>query len=104
MFTKLIRTDEHYQAAMNRIDHIFDSPAGTPEGDDAPTPSRAIRSRTPPSLDHTVEATLVASLPLRKAQETDDRGAHATVAATIRPFRGRKGRERSERGMPEATC
>ena len=34
MFTKLIRTDEHYQAAMNRIDHIFDSPAGTPEGDE----------------------------------------------------------------------
>ena len=34
MFTKLIRTDEHYQAAMNRIDHIFDSPAGTPEADE----------------------------------------------------------------------
>ena len=32
MFTKLIRTDEHYQAAMNRIDHIFDSPADAPEG------------------------------------------------------------------------
>ena len=34
MFTKLIRTDEHYQAAQNRIDHIFDSPADTPEGDE----------------------------------------------------------------------
>ena len=34
MFTKLISTDEHYQAAMNRIDQIFDSPAGTPEGDE----------------------------------------------------------------------
>ena len=34
MFTKLIRTDEHYQATMNRIDHIFDSPADTPEGDE----------------------------------------------------------------------
>ncbi len=32
MFTKLIRTDEHYQTAMNRIDQIFDPPAGTPEG------------------------------------------------------------------------
>ena len=32
MFTKLVRTVEHHQAAMNRIDHIFDSPAGTPEG------------------------------------------------------------------------
>ena len=34
MFTKLISTDEHYQAAMNRIDHIFDSPAGTLEDDE----------------------------------------------------------------------
>ena len=34
MFTKLIRTDEHYQAAMNRIDHIFDSPADTPEANE----------------------------------------------------------------------
>ena len=84
MFTKLIRTDEHYQAAINRIDQIFDSPAGTPEGDEhpgrrrtrfAPTPSRGVRSRTQPSLDHTVEATLVVARPLRKAQETDDRRA-----------------------------
>ena len=29
MFTKLISTDEHDQAAMNRIDQIFDSPAAT---------------------------------------------------------------------------
>ena len=34
MFTKLIRTDERYQAAMNRIDQIFGSPAGTPEADE----------------------------------------------------------------------
>ena len=33
MVTKLIRTEEEYQAAMNRIDEIFHSPAGTPEGD-----------------------------------------------------------------------
>ena len=34
MVTRLIRTEEDYEAAMNRIDEIFHSPAGTPEGDE----------------------------------------------------------------------
>ena len=34
MVTKMIRTNEDHQAAMNRIDEIFDAPAGTPEGDE----------------------------------------------------------------------
>ena len=34
MVTKLIRTDEDYKDAMTRIDEIFDSPTGTPEGDE----------------------------------------------------------------------
>ena len=31
---KMIRTDEDYQAAMDRIDEIFDAPAGSSEGDE----------------------------------------------------------------------
>ena len=34
MITKMIRTEEDYQAAMTRIDEIFDSLTGTPEGDE----------------------------------------------------------------------
>ena len=34
MVTKLIKTDEDYKDAMTRIDEIFDSPTGTPEGDE----------------------------------------------------------------------
>ena len=33
MVNKLIKTDEEYQAALNRIDELFDAPAGTEEGD-----------------------------------------------------------------------
>ena len=31
---KMIRTEEDYRAAMDRIDEIFDAPAGTPEGEE----------------------------------------------------------------------
>ena len=31
---KMIRTDEDYQAAMDRIDEIFDAPAGSSKGDE----------------------------------------------------------------------
>lgn len=34
MVTKMIRTYEDHQAAMNRIDEIFDAPAGSTEGDE----------------------------------------------------------------------
>ena len=34
MVTKLIKTDEDYKDAMNRIDEIFDSLTGTPDGDE----------------------------------------------------------------------
>ena len=34
MVTKLIKTDEEHQAALNRIDEIFDAAAGSEEGDE----------------------------------------------------------------------
>ena len=34
MVTRLIRTEEDYEAVMSRIDEIFHSSAGTPEGDE----------------------------------------------------------------------
>ena len=33
MVTKLIKTDEEYQAALNRIDELFDARSGTDDGD-----------------------------------------------------------------------
>jgi len=32
--TKMIRSAEEHEAAMSRIDEIFDAPVGTPEGDE----------------------------------------------------------------------
>ena len=34
MFIKQIRTEEDYEAAMNRIDEIFGAPLGTPVGNE----------------------------------------------------------------------
>lgn len=35
MNTKLIKTEEEYQQALNRLDELFDAPIGTPESDEA---------------------------------------------------------------------
>ncbi len=35
MNIKLIKTEEDYQSALNRLDVIFDAPIGTPESDEA---------------------------------------------------------------------
>ena len=35
MKMKLIKSEEEYQAALKRLDEIFDAKAGTPEGDEA---------------------------------------------------------------------
>lgn len=35
MNIKLIKTEEDYQSALNRLDTIFDAPMGTPESDEA---------------------------------------------------------------------
>ncbi len=35
MIIKLIKTEENYQLALNRLDIIFDAPIGTPESDEA---------------------------------------------------------------------
>lgn len=35
MDVKLIKTDEEYQAALNRLDQIFDAPVGSTESDEA---------------------------------------------------------------------
>ena len=86
---------------MNRIDHIFDSPAGTPEGDELdllPTPSRSIRSRTLPSLDHTVEATLAVARPLSQSPRDQRQGremAQATPSTGVCPGPRRGGGESS---------
>lgn len=35
MFTHILKTDEEYEAALERVDEIFDAAPGTPEGDEA---------------------------------------------------------------------
>lgn len=35
MNLKLIKSDEDYQLALNRLEQIFDAPAGTPDSDEA---------------------------------------------------------------------